>query len=99
MGLIVNRPNGTEYEGGPIQLGVRTLVRSKVRPDGAEHIVGDIFMLLGISKGGRTYVGYTGWSTQQLKDEIELGLWKIHAPDLRLVFDPNPATLWTRLIR
>ena len=99
MGLIVNRPNGKAYEGGPIQLGVRTLVRSKVKPDGAEHIAGDIFMFPGISKGGRTYVGYTGWSMQQLKDEIELGLWKIHPPDSRLVFDPNPATLWTRLIR
>jgi putative transcriptional regulator len=99
MGLIVNRPNGKAYEGGPIQLGMRTLVRSTVKPDGAEHIAGDIFMIPGISKGGRVFVGYTGWSAQQLKDEIELGLWKVHAPASRLVFDPNPSTLWTRLIR
>jgi putative transcriptional regulator len=99
MGLIVNRPNGKAYEGGPIDLGVRTLFRSRSKPEGAEQIAGDIFMLPGISKAGRVFVGYTGWSTQQLKDELELGLWKIHAPDANLVFDPNPSTLWTRLLR
>jgi putative transcriptional regulator len=99
MGLIVNRPNGKAYEGGPIELGVRTLVRSSAKPEGAEHVAGDIYLLPGISKSGRVFVGYTGWSAQQLKDEIELGLWKIHPPDSRLVFDPNPATLWTPLIR
>ncbi len=99
MGLIVNRPNGKAYEGGPIELGVRTLVRSKSKPDGAEHIAGDLFLLPGISTVGRVYAGYTGWSAQQLKDEIALGLWKVHAPDPAIVFDPNPATLWTRLIR
>jgi putative transcriptional regulator len=99
MGLILNRPNGKAYEGGPLALGVRTLVRSRTKPDTAEHIAGDIFMLPGISKGGRVYAGYTGWSAQQLKDEIELGLWKVHAPDSRLAFDPDPATLWNRLSR
>lgn len=60
---------------------------------------GDIYLLPGMSKSGRVFVGYTGWSAQQLKDEIARGLWKVHAPDSRLVFDPDPATLWTRLIR
>jgi putative transcriptional regulator len=99
MGLMVNRPNGKAYEGGPIELGVRTLQRSRLNPGGAEHIAGDIFMLPGIANGGRVYAGYTGWSAQQLKDEIARGLWKIHAPDANLVFDANPAALWTRLMR
>jgi putative transcriptional regulator len=99
MGLVLNRPNGKGYEGGPIELGVRTLVQSRTKPEQAVHVAGDIYLLPGISKGGRVFVGYTGWSAQQLKDEIEMGLWKIHAPDSRLVFDPNPGTLWTRLIR
>lgn len=99
MGLIVNRPNGKAYEGGPIELGVRTLVRSKSKPEGAGQITSEIFLLPGISRSGRVYAGYTGWSAQQLKDEIARGLWKVHAPDAAIVFDPNPATLWTRLIR
>lgn len=99
MGLIVNRPNGKAYEGGPIQLGVRTLVRSSTKPEGAERIAGNLFMLPGISTSGRVYAGYTGWSAQQLKDEIARGLWKVHPADPAIVFDPNPATLWTRLLR
>jgi putative transcriptional regulator len=99
IGLIVDRPNGKAYEGGPIELGMRTLLRSSAKPEGAERVAGDIYLLPGMSKSGRVFVGYTGWSAQQLKDEIERGLWKVHAPDPRLVFDPDPATLWTRLIR
>jgi putative transcriptional regulator len=99
MGLIVNRPNGKAYEGGPIQLGVRTLKRSRSKPEGAELVAGDVFLISGIVDGGRVYAGYTGWSMRQLKDEIARGLWKIHAPDAGIVFDPNPATLWDRLMR
>jgi putative transcriptional regulator len=99
MGLILNRPNGKAYEGGPIELGVRTLVRSRSNPGGGEHIAGEIFMLPGMANGGRVYAGYTGWSAQQLKDEIARGLWNIHSPDASIVFDPKPATLWTRLMR
>jgi putative transcriptional regulator len=92
-------PTEKAYEGGPIELGVRTLKRSRSNPGGGEHISGEIFMLSGIANGGRVYAGYTGWSAQQFKDEIARGLWKIHAPAASIVFDPNPATLWTRLIR
>jgi putative transcriptional regulator len=99
MGLIVNRPNGKAYEGGPIELGVRTLVRSSTKPEGAERITDNLFMLPGISTSGRVYAGYTGWSAQQLKDEIARGLWKVHPAEAAIVFDANPATLWTRLIR
>jgi putative transcriptional regulator len=99
MGLIVNRPNGKAYEGGPIELGVRTLKRSRSGLAGAEHITGDIFMVPGISEGGRVYAGYVGWSAQQLKDEIARGLWKIHDADANIAFDPHPATLWIRLMR
>lgn len=99
MGLILNRPNGKAYEGGPIELGVRTLKRSRSGIAGAEHVEGEIFLLPGISEGGRVYVGYVGWSARQLKDEIARGLWRRHAADANIVFDPNPATLWTRLMR
>lgn len=99
MGLMLNRPNGKAFEGGPIDLGVRTLERSKSAPQGAAHVAGDIFMYSGIvdRPGARVYAGYTGWSTRQLKDEVARGLWKILAPDARIVFDAKPATLWKRL--
>ncbi len=98
IGLMLNRPNGKAFEGGPVELGVRTLVRARLKPEGAERIFGDVYMYPRmVEKAGRVYVGYTGWSAQQLQDEIARGLWKVRAPDARVVFDAQPATLWDRL--
>jgi putative transcriptional regulator len=106
MGLIVNRRTGTAHLGGPIALGIRTLFRSPVKPAHAEHITGDIYILPGqgpIPPGAtdhRVYDGYTGWSLQQLKDELSRQLWKIAPGDAaKIVFDPDPDTLWRRLLR
>ncbi len=99
IGLILNHPNGKAYEGGPVALGIRTLVRSRTKPDGAELVAGDVYILPGLVErtGARVYGGYTGWSAQQLKDEVARGLWKIRAFDSKIVFDAQPATLWDRL--
>jgi putative transcriptional regulator len=101
IGLIVNHPNGKAFEGGPLALGVRTLVRSKVKAENAEHIAGDLYLFDSLVNlpGARVFAGYTGWSAQQLKDEISRGLWKILASDPSVVFDPSPSTLWRRLAR
>lgn len=100
VGLMLNRPHGKAFEGGPIELGVRTLVRARSKPEGAERIFGDVYMYPRLVENtGRVYVGYTGWSAQQLKDEIARGLWKVRAPDPGAVFDAKPATLWDRLSR
>ena len=106
IGFIVNRRTGTSYLGGPIAMGARTLFRSPTKPAHGEHIVADIYMLPDptlvpkTSTEHRTYAGYTGWSTQQLKDEISRGLWKVVPGDVaKIVFDPNPDTLWRRLLR
>jgi len=99
IGLMLNRPNGKAFDGGPVALGVRTLVRARNKPEGAEYIAGDVYMRPGIAQraGARVYAGYTGWSTQQLKDELARRLWKALPFDAKIVFDPNPSTLWTRL--
>jgi putative transcriptional regulator len=99
VGLVLNRPNGKAFEGGPVELGVRTLIRARSQPEGAEHVFGDLFVYPRMIEkpGARVYVGYTGWTAQQLKDEIARGLWKMVRPDTRMVFDPHPETLWSRL--
>jgi putative transcriptional regulator len=101
IGLMLNRPNGKAYEGGPIELGVRTLVRSRSKPEGAQRVFGDVYVYPRMvnATGARVYVGYTGWSAQQLKDEIARGLWKVIAGNSSAVFDRDPATLWKRLNR
>ena len=100
IGLILNRPIKYSYFGGPIALGVRCLVRSRTRPAGAEHIVGDVYLTASpVGNSARTYAGYTGWSIAQLTDELALGLWKVLPGAAGIVFDRDPSTLWPRLLR
>lgn len=45
----------------------------------------------------RVYVGYAGWTAEQIKREMDAGDWKVETATAALVFDPAPATLWERL--
>jgi putative transcriptional regulator len=109
IGLILNgRASEGVYDGGPIRLGFRALERSKTRPANANLIFldarhGDVYQVeprqKTSSRDYRVFYGYTGWSAQQLKDEISRGLWIVLPGDAAIVFDPNPSALWPRLIR
>jgi putative transcriptional regulator len=50
------------------------------------------------SSSFRIYAGYTGWSADQLKSEIALGLWRVQAGDAGVVFAKDPAKVWDRMI-
>jgi putative transcriptional regulator len=50
------------------------------------------------SSSFHVYLGYAGWTGPQLCHEVDIGGWFIFPGDAALVFDPNPATLWSRLI-
>jgi putative transcriptional regulator len=99
IGLILNRRVRDAYFGGPVPLGVRCLFRSVKEPIDAEHLLADVYLATHPVKKGRVYAGYTGWSNQQLKDEVFRGLWKILDGDAAVIFDPKPTTLWPRLLR
>jgi putative transcriptional regulator len=98
------------YAGGPISIGVRALLRSRSKPGQAVHIFGDVSVisnkpllekLIGAgtpSSSFRVYAGYTGWSAQQLRNEVALGLWLVLPGDAGVVFDPNPEKVWGRLV-
>ena len=43
------------------------------------------------------YLGYSGWGAGQLDNEVKTGSWYIFDASADLVFDPDPATLWSRL--
>ena len=45
------------------------------------------------------FLGYAGWTAQQLQGEVELGAWHIFPGNAAVVFDTDPETLWSRLIR
>ena len=44
------------------------------------------------------YLGYSGWGAGQLENEVKLGAWYIFDGSAGLVFDSDPASLWSRLI-
>ncbi len=103
IGLILNHPTKTEtYFGGPIPLGVRALIRSRTQPDQSDPVIPGVWVTSQIEKRTgvfRIYAGYVGWSAEQLADEIARGLWRVLPGDAAIVFDPNPATMWSRLLR
>lgn len=45
----------------------------------------------------RVFQGYSGWGPGQLARELAAGYWTIVAGSAPLIFDPDPATLWSRL--
>jgi putative AlgH/UPF0301 family transcriptional regulator len=99
------------YAGGPVSLGIRALLRSAIKPDGGIPLAPNIYALARKTlleraiaakpppSAFRVYVGYSGWSATQLRNELSQGLWRIARADAGLVFDPKPQSLWERVSR
>lgn len=100
------------YVGGPVERkSALALLRTRPKPDDAERVFADVSMIGGESLMRKTladnldaerfhiYLGYAGWAMQQLDNEVEAGAWFIFPADAGLVFDKDPDTLWTRLMR
>src|ERR1700722_4590573 len=99
------------HAGGPVELpNVLALLRTNAMPEGAEHVTGKVYM---VSTGAllektlakrpdeadfRVYLGYCGWSPGQLENEIGQGFWRVLNGSADIVFDPEPETLWSRMI-
>jgi putative transcriptional regulator len=103
---------GPVYVGGPVETkSVLALLRSRVKPADAERVLADVSLIASenllqktLSSGGepdnvRVYLGYAGWTVPQLENEVEQGAWFIFPGAASLVFDSNPDSLWSRLIR
>jgi putative transcriptional regulator len=99
------------YAGGPVgRTDVLALLRAHGKPEDAKRVIGDICLVS--SKGllqktlaspsqpniVHVYLGYSGWTIQQLEHEVDLGAWYIFRGDPEAVFDTNPDSLWSRLI-
>lgn len=51
------------------------------------------------SENLRGYLGYAGWTQDQLEAEIDGGYWYISEADADLIFSANPAKLWHNLVQ
>ena len=100
------------YIGGPVELNsVLALLKSASKPEGADKIFGDVYLISNkdlLTKtlasdaeptAFHTYIGYAGWQPGQLEHEVELGAWHIMPADVGTVFHADPDSVWPRLIR
>lgn len=46
----------------------------------------------------RFFVGYSGWSSGQLNDELEYGSWMSAALDANYIFKTQPGQLWSQVM-
>jgi putative transcriptional regulator len=100
----------TVYIGGPVSQGA-VLALSRVACDACPVVGRDIHLVNtpdalkarladgAAARGLRVYVGYAGWGRGQLEAETRQGAWHVLDADTGVVFDPNPESLWRRLIR
>ena len=100
------------YMGGPVgRTGVLALLRSSKPRHDAKAVFSDVYLIAdkkvleqtveaAVEPGVfRVYLGYSGWGAGQLQREVLLGAWHVLPGDPNLVFDPDPDSVWTRLIR
>jgi putative transcriptional regulator len=106
-----NNRSDPVYLGGPVELEVvMALLRSSTAPDKAPPVMPGIYLVstrpvlekaltAGTAPGAfHVYLGYCGWGSGQLENEIKLGGWYIFSGDADLIFDSDPSSLWSRLI-
>ncbi|HHZ83962.1 MAG TPA: YqgE/AlgH family protein [Nitrospirales bacterium] len=99
------------YSGGPVQPDhIMTLCRGEEQVPESEHVADGIYlggsltvledMLASLSSPNsiRAYVGYAGWSSNQLESELGESSWKLVPADQKFVFDMEPARVWSTLL-
>jgi len=100
------------FEGGPVEpKSVLTLFRSPTPEPRAQHIGGEVYAVLEqnllqeiLASGAgrdrlRFYLGFANWGPGQLEAELDAGAWRVIPGTANAVFDSDPDSLWSRLMR
>jgi putative AlgH/UPF0301 family transcriptional regulator len=100
------------YLGGPVETPtIFALLRSSDKLEGTEHVFGSVYWISTKAALEKTissrpdpavfhvYLGYAGWTPDQLKTELRLGGWFIFQADNQTIFNPNPDSLWQEMIK
>jgi putative AlgH/UPF0301 family transcriptional regulator len=100
------------YLGGPVApSGVFALFKSSAKIEKAENIFGDVYLisdktLFEQTISGRpdpavfhVYLGYAGWTQDQLRTEVQLGGWFVFPADAGTIFNSDPNSLWLQMIQ
>jgi putative transcriptional regulator len=100
------------YLGGPVEIpSAFALFRSPAKIEGAERVFSRVYLISTKALFEQTlaarpdpevfhvYLGYAGWTNDQLRREVELGGWFIFPADTAAVFNSDPGSLWPEMIR
>ena len=100
------------YVGGPVEpAGVLALFQAPAKVEKAENIFGDVYWISDKDvfekalsgkpdpKVFHVYLGYAGWTHDQLRREVQLGAWFVFPADTATVFNADPGSLWLEMIK
>ena len=100
------------YIGGPMEPSAAfALFQSPAKIEGAENIFGRVYLTSDKSIFEKTisarpdpnifhvYLGYAGWTQDQLRVEVQLGAWFVFPADTATVFNSDPGSLWLQMIQ
>ncbi|GAA0338020.1 MAG: YqgE/AlgH family protein [Micropruina glycogenica] len=100
------------FEGGPVSQEGAICLASPRRPEeeppgwrslfdavGLLHLDTPVEIAEGAYRDLRIFAGYAGWAPGQLEHELEQGWWHVVRASYGDVYDPDPDTLWRRVLR
>ncbi len=99
------------YLGGPVgPSAVFALFQSSKKIPKADNILGGVYLITDKDLFDKTisarpdpavfhvYLGYAGWTQDQLRNEVELGAWFVFPGDAGTIFNSDPDSLWPEMI-
>lgn len=100
------------YVGGPVEMpAVFALFQSPAKLEAAEHVFDNVYLIAAKPLFEQTisarpdpgvfhvYLGYAGWTQEQLRKEVGLGAWFVFPAEAGTVFNADPDALWLEMIR
>jgi putative AlgH/UPF0301 family transcriptional regulator len=100
------------YLGGPVGPSAAfALFKSSAKMEKAENIFGGVYLISDKALFEQTisarpdpgvfhvYLGYAGWTQDQLRTEAQLGAWFVFPADAATVFNSDPDSLWLGMIQ
>jgi len=99
------------YIGGPMEPSAAlALFQSSAKIEKAEDIFGGVYLISDKGLFEKTisaqpdanvfhvYLGYAGWTQDQLRTEVQSGAWFVFPADTATVFNSHPDSLWLQMI-
>jgi putative transcriptional regulator len=99
------------YLGGPVGPSVLALFQASDKIEKAEKIFDGIYLISERENFEQAlstrpdpgvfhvYLGYAGWTQDQLRAEVQAGAWFVFPANIATVFDTDPDSLWMHMIQ